>query len=99
MAELIIKKNELEKAIDLSDKIYNHLSDALTEANEMKAFLEQAKWSGKTRDAFYTYLSLIVQYHEELNGIMDEHAKVLKRLKESIEQYQSSDMVNNIRGL
>lgn len=99
MAELIIKQAELEKAINLSDQIHNTLTEALTEANEMKAFLEQARWSGKTRDAFYTYLSLIVQYHEELNGIMKEHTDVLKRLKESIETYQASDMVNKVRGL
>lgn len=99
MADLIIKDNELEKAVILADRIYLKLNDALIEANKMKRFLEQSKWKGKTRDAFYVYLSLIIQYHEDLNNIMQEHARVIKDLKDNIEKFKTSDLYTSIKGL
>ena len=99
MADLEINKNKLGKAIKLSGNIKNDLSDAYEEAQALGVFLKNAKWKGRTKDAFQTYIEIIIKYHGDLNDIMVEHEKVIEGLWQKIEDYRNSEFVNRIKGL
>ncbi|MGT2743029.1 WXG100 family type VII secretion target [Streptococcus plurextorum] len=99
MADLKIKYADLEKAIQLSNDIHSELKTSYQTASDLKKYLASAKWQGMTKDAFEAYLALMTQYHKDLIAIMADHAKAVKGLKQSIDDYNNSSEVRSITGL
>lgn len=99
MKDLTIKYSDLQTAIKLSTEINRELDNSYKIANDLKKYLSSAKWSGETKITFEAYLSLIVQYHKDLIDIMLEHEKAVRNLKESIDDYNYSPEVSEIKGL
>lgn len=99
MADLKVSYADLESAIQLSQEINNELASSYQTVGDLKAYLESAKWSGQTRNAFLTYLNLISSYHADLMAIMQSHEAAVKSLKASVDAYNGSAEVGTIRGL
>ena len=96
MADLKIKYKDLETAIQLSKEINQELTSSYQTVTQLKTYLQSAKWSGKTKVAFESYLDIV---HKDLRSIMEEHEKAVTSLKKSIDNYNSSSEVASIKGL
>ena len=99
MADLKIKYKDLETAIQLSKEINQELTNSYQTVTRLKSYLQSAKWSGKTKVAFESYLDIIHKYHKDLRSIMQEHEKAVSGLKKSIDNYNNSSEVSSIKGL
>ena len=99
MADLKIKYKDLETAIQLSKEINQELTSSYQTVTQLKTYLQSAKWSGKTKVAFESYLDIVNKYHKDLRSIMEEHEKAVTSLKKSIDNYNSSSEVASIKGL
>ena len=97
MADLKIKYKDLETAIQLSKEINQELTNSYQTVTQLKSYLQSAKWSGKTKVAFESYI--IHKYHKDLRSIMEEHEKAVTSLKNSIDSYNGSSEVSSIKGL
>jgi hypothetical protein len=71
--------------------IEKHVGDSLKKAKELKAYVESGKWSGKTRDAFLSYLELIIELNADMKDALKDHTAALDALQNARETiFQSS---------
>lgn len=99
MAELKIKYEELEKALQLSKEINQELTTSYQTVTQLKVFLQSAAWSGDTKVAFEAYLKIVHKYHKDLRDIMNSHEKAIASLKKSIDDYGNSAEVTALKGV
>lgn len=99
MADLKIDYANLQTAIQLSKDISKELSTSYQTVTQLRNYLENASWSGETKEAFQVYLALIHQYHKDLKDIMKEHKKAVTDLKKTIDTYNQKPEVESIKGL
>ncbi|RAN88959.1 hypothetical protein B5P41_15220 [Bacillus sp. SRB_28] len=78
--EVEIIGSNTASAISYAQNIENGMKDSLNEAKNLKAYVTCANWNGKTRDAFLSYLDLIIQYNSEMVEAFEGHTKALKEL-------------------
>ncbi|MEC3606120.1 WXG100 family type VII secretion target [Bacillus glycinifermentans] len=94
-----ISLNETSKALSHAKAIEKHVSDSLSQAKELKAFIESGKWSGKTRDAFLSYLELIIDLNADMKDALKENTSALDALEKSISDFSKLSEVKEIQNL
>lgn len=97
--EVEIIGSNTASAISYAQNIENGMKDSLNQAKDLKAYVTGAKWNGKTRDAFLSYLDLIIQYNSEMVEAFEGHTKALKELDKSIQTYGDIQKVRAIKQL
>lgn len=65
----------------------------------MKAYVESGKWSGKTRDAFLSYLELIIELNADMKDALKDHTSALDALEKHIEDFSKLSEVQEIKNL
>ena len=81
------------KAIELSvGKTYESCGKLIN-------YVYSAKWSGKSRDNFLTYMEIIQQYHEDLQFAVEKQTKALNNLDKYIGDYNRDSSVKEVRNI
>ncbi|MEC1262250.1 WXG100 family type VII secretion target [Bacillus swezeyi] len=94
-----LSHNGTIKALSHAKAIEKHVSDSLNKAKELKSYVESGKWSGKTRDAFLSYLELIIDLNADMKDALEDHTSALNVLEKSIDDFSKLSEVKEIQNL
>ncbi|MBC1614474.1 hypothetical protein HB937_14215 [Listeria welshimeri] len=80
-------------------------AEKVAEAKKSAAIVEESlktthdSWSGKSRDAFLTFMELIEQYHADVKKNYKKQKKALKALEEYVEEFENTSYSKDVRNL
>lgn len=94
-----ISHNGTIKAHSHAKAIEKHVGDSLKKAKELKAYVESGKWSGKTRDAFLSYLELIIELNADMKDALKDHTAAIDALQMHIDDFSKLSEVQEIKNL
>lgn len=63
------------------------------------SYVEGASWSGKSRDAFLTFMELIEQYHADVKTNYKKQKKALKALDDYVKDFEETSYAKEVRKL
>lgn len=95
-------KIEMDKASDAREaaaRLHKVITETHTSCTKLLSYIEGAKWSGKTRDSFISYLEIIEKYHKDLDKALSKQVKALENLEGYISDYQNDGKVREVRNL
>lgn len=81
------------KALEQSiDKTYDH-------CNQLISYVNSAKWSGKSRDSFLSYLEIIHKYHQDMKLAVEKQTKALNQLDGYLDDFLQDSSVREVKNL
>lgn len=63
------------------------------------SYIHSAKWSGKSRDTFLTYLEIIQKYHGDLKTAVAKQTTALNHLDGYIDDFLQDGAVKEVKNL
>lgn len=94
--EIGISGSEALNAISYAEQIEKGVKDSLQQAKELQAYVISSHWNGKTRDAFLSYLELLIQFN--LIQKWQKHLKgIRKHLKSLINIFNPLQIVLKLK--
>ncbi|MCP1122580.1 WXG100 family type VII secretion target [Bacillus sp. 3103sda1] len=97
--EIEISGEGAANAITYAQQIENSVKDSLQQAKDLQATVTSSHWKGKTRDAFLSYLELIIQLNADMADALEDHTKALKDLDKHIHTFSNTSEVQTIKNL
>lgn len=94
-----ISSSKLNEARTAARAIETSLKTAYEQCGTLLSYTQSAKWDGKSRDAFITYLEIIHQYHNDLNEIVKLQTTALNNLKRYMNDFKNDNSVKEVRNL
>lgn len=87
--EARVAAKDLEQSID---KTYDT-------CNQLMGYIHSAQWSGKSRDAFLTYLEIIQKYHKDLKSAVAKQTVALNHLEGYMDDFLQDGSVKEVKKL
>lgn len=97
--EIEIYGSEALNALSYAEQIEQGVKDSLQQARELQAYVISSHWNGKTRNAFLSYLELLIQFNTKMAEALEGHTKALKELDEHIQSFTNHPEVKEIKKL
>ncbi|HEK9100046.1 WXG100 family type VII secretion target [Bacillus pfraonensis] len=97
--EIEISGSEALNAISYAEQIEKGVKDSLQQAKELQAYVISSHWNGKTRDAFLSYLELLIQFNTKMAEALEGHTKALKELDKHIQSFTNRPEVEGVKKL
>ncbi|WLV24295.1 hypothetical protein QR721_11715 [Aciduricibacillus chroicocephali] len=94
-----INESELNGIRAAAKGIQDCLSRTHTQCKTLQSYVASAEWSGKNRDAFYTYLNILEQFHGSLHDISKKQVEALNNLLDYFDDYHANGEVRKVRNL
>ncbi len=66
---------------------------------QLISYIQSAKWSGKARDTFLTYLEIIRQYHKDMESALGKQTEALNNLEGYFNDFLQDSSVRDVRNL
>jgi len=66
---------------------------------QLISYLHSAKWSGKSRDSFLSYLEIIQKYHYDMKSAVAKQTKALNNLDGYIDDFLQDGSVREVKNL
>ncbi|WP_210470763.1 hypothetical protein [Sporosarcina sp. 6E9] len=66
---------------------------------KLAGYVHSAKWSGKSRDNFLTYLEIIQLYHKDITSAVEKQTKALNNLERYVDDFKRDSAVQEVRNL
>lgn len=63
------------------------------------SYVEGASWSGKSRDAFLTFMELIEKYHADVKKNYKKQKKALTALEDYVEDFENTSYSKDVKRL
>lgn len=99
MGEVKIHNAETVQAKSAAKALERSIEAAYRDCGTLIARVESAKWSGKSRDTFLSYMELIEQYHKELVSIVKLQTKALDNLEGYKKDFLQDSAVSEVKNL
>ncbi|WP_088825896.1 WXG100 family type VII secretion target [Listeria goaensis] len=99
MSDLVFDGSKVEEAISSAKVIEDSLQTTHEKCTAIVQYVNSAKWSGKSRDAFLTYMEIIEQYHADVNKNYKKQKKALKNLKSYSGDFEESSISREVKNL
>jgi len=90
------KVNEAKAAAKVLEQSINLTYD---QCEQLISYVNSAKWSGKSRDAFLTYLEIIQKYHRDMKTAVAKQTKALNNLDGYFDDFLQDGSVREVRNL
>jgi len=90
------KVNEAKAAAKALEQSINRTYD---QCEQLISYVNSAKWSGKSRDAFLTYLEIIQKYHRDMKTAVPKQTKALNNLDGYFDDFLQDSSVREVRNL
>jgi len=94
-----IEESALDEVISAAEDIKHCLSVTYAHSQVLQNFVASAEWSGKHRDAFYSYLEILCKYHGKLYSISKKQVEALTNLKQYFNDFHAHTNVKQVRNL
>ncbi|EUJ47065.1 WXG100 family type VII secretion target [Listeria fleischmannii] len=99
MSDLFFDGSKVEEAISSAKLIEDSLQTTHKKCTSIVQYVNGAKWSGKSRDAFLTYMEIIEQYHADINKNYKKQKKALENLKDYSGDFEESSISTEVKNL
>jgi hypothetical protein len=66
---------------------------------QLISYLHSAKWSGKSRDSFLSYLEIIQKYHYDMKSAVAKQTKALNNLDGYVDDFLQDGSVREVKNL
>ncbi|GGE59385.1 WXG100 family type VII secretion target [Priestia taiwanensis] len=97
--EVDISTSRTGEAIKHAEEMERDVKEALRLAKELQATVSSSLWSGQTRDAFLSYVDLIIQLNVDMVDTLEVQTKALIELEDNIHSFSSTKEVQIIKSL
>ncbi|MBC1487313.1 WXG100 family type VII secretion target [Listeria seeligeri] len=99
MGNLKIDANKVAEA-KASAKIVGESLDAThKKCKAVISYVEGASWSGKSRDAFLTFMEIIEQYHADVKKNYKKQKKALNALDDYVKDFEDTSYAKDVKNL
>ena len=68
MGSVRIYGDKVNEAKAAAKRLEQSIEKTYEQCEQLLAYVHSAKWSGKARDSFLTYLEIIQKYHQEMKS-------------------------------
>lgn len=99
MGSVKIYGDKVNDAKTAARTLEQSLKTTYDRCEELSSYVHSAKWSGKSRDAFLTYIDIIQQYHKDLVTVAAKQTKALNNLDGYIDDFNKDSSVKEVRNL
>ncbi|MFU0791782.1 MAG: WXG100 family type VII secretion target [Virgibacillus proomii] len=99
MGDVKIDVDRLNEARVAARSMENAIRASYDQCEELLSYVQSAKWSGKSRDSFLSYLEIIAQYHKDLKEAAVLQTKALRNLSDYINDFSKDSAVKEVRNL
>ncbi len=99
MANVKIDAGKVAEAKAQAKIVETSLSAVHKQCQSLISYVNGAKWDGKTRDAFLTYIELIEKYHAEVKKQYKKQRKALNELQDYEADYEEQFIVREVKRL
>ncbi|CDQ40392.1 MULTISPECIES: WXG100 family type VII secretion target [Virgibacillus] len=99
MGDVRVDGNKLNEAKTAAKALEDSINSTYEQCEELLSFAQSAKWSGKSRDSFISYLDIIHQYHHDLKSAVALQTKALNNLEGYMDDFNKDSSVKEVRHL
>lgn len=99
MAGVKIDGDKLNEAKIAAKALEASIESTYEQCDQLLAYVQSAKWKGKARDSFISYIDIIIQYHKDLKAAAKLQTKALNNLDGYIDDFSKDSSVKEVRNL
>ena len=99
MGSVKIDGNKVNEAKIAAKAIELSVGKTYASCGKLISYVHAAKWSGKSRDNFLTYIEIIQLYHKDLQSAVEKQTKALNNLDQYVGDFNRDSSVKEVRNL
>lgn len=99
MGEVKIDGGKVNEAKAAAKALEQSINLTYDQCEQLISYVNSAKWSGKSRDAFLTYLEIIQKYHRDMKSAVAKQTKALNNLDGYFDDFLQDGSVREVRNL
>lgn len=99
MGSVKIEGNKVNEAKIAARAIEVSVGRTYESCGKLISYVNSAKWSGKSRDNFLTYIEIIQLYHKDLQSAVEKQTKALENLDQYVGDFNRDSSVKEVRNL
>lgn len=99
MGSVKIDGNKVHEAKAAAKALEKSIKNTFNTCEQLTSYLHSAKWNGKSRDAFLSYLEIIQQYHKDLTSAVGKQTKALNNLDGYLDDFLQDSSVREVKNL
>ncbi|NRD77650.1 WXG100 family type VII secretion target [Bacillus sp. BRMEA1] len=99
MGSVRIYGNKVNEAKAAAKALEQSIEKTYEQCVHLRDYVNSAKWSGKARDSFLTYLEIIEKYHEGMKSAVHKQTKALNNLERDFDDFLQDGSVKEVRNL
>lgn len=99
MGKVKIDGHKVNEAKIAAKEIVKSVETTYDSCEKLISYVHAAKWSGKSRDSFISYMEIIQAYHKDLKSAVAKQTKALNNLDGYMDDYQRDSAVREVRNL
>ncbi|MEH7272502.1 WXG100 family type VII secretion target [Neobacillus vireti] len=99
MGNVKIETGKVQEAKAAAQALEKSITSTYDQCQQLISTVQSAKWSGKSRDAFLTYLEIIQKYHQDMKSAVAKQTKALNNLEGYLDDFLQDRSVKEVRNL
>lgn len=99
MGSVRIDGDKVNEAKSAAKALEQSIEKSYDQCDQLISYLNAAEWSGKSRDAFLTYLEIIQKYHYDMKSAVAKQTKALNNLEGYFDDFLQDSSVREVRNL
>lgn len=99
MGSVRIHDDKVNEAKAAAKALEQSVKTTYEKCEQLISYLHSAKWSGKSRDAFLSYIEIIQKYHKDLSAAVAKQTKALNNLDGYYNDFLQDPSVKEVRNL
>ena len=99
MGNVRIDGDQVNEAKAAARALEQSIEKTYDQCEQLISYLHAAEWSGKSRDAFLTYLEIIQKYHHDMKSAVAKQTKALNNLEGYFDDFLQDPSVREVRNL
>lgn len=101
MSNIHINGSDLAEAISTSTQLTEELSSSLADIKTLESLSQGSDrtWTGQSKEIYLMYLDILIESHKELEKIVKNQQKTVKKLKKGIKAYDEAGTMSTIRSI
>lgn len=96
MTNVKINPEEVKQALRQAKIVEASLEKTHKKCEKIISYVNGAKWKGKPRDAFITYIELLEKYHTDVKKNYKKQSKALEKVDKYINDFKNNDISKGV---
>ena len=99
MGSVRIDGDKVNEAKVAAKALEQSIEQTYESCEQLISYLHSAKWSGKSRDSFLSYLEIIQKYHHDLKSAVAKQTTALNNLDGYFDDFLQDGSVREVKNL